>query len=74
MEQVASPYELTLLEGRLASTFTGTKEQVKALLFEFLTETEADEVIINAQIFDHSERLKSFELAAEIMNELNVEN
>lgn len=74
MEKVASPYELTLLEGRLASTLTGTKEQVKEQLHDFLFETEADEVIINAQIFDHSERLKSFELAAEIMNELNGEN
>ncbi|CEG27281.1 LLM class flavin-dependent oxidoreductase [Bacillus sp. B-jedd] len=73
MAPIASPYELTLLEGRLASTFAGTKEHVKELLHEFLTETETDEVIINAQIFDHSERLKSFELAAEIMKELNGE-
>ncbi|WP_409270115.1 LLM class flavin-dependent oxidoreductase [Neobacillus sp. SCS-31] len=71
IEEIASPYELTLLEGRLSSTITGTKESVKEKLHAFLEETEVDEVIINAQIFDHQERLKSFELAAEIMKELN---
>ncbi|RHW42044.1 LLM class flavin-dependent oxidoreductase [Neobacillus notoginsengisoli] len=74
MNSIASPYELTLLEGRLSSTITGTKEQVKDRLQSFLIETEADEVIINAQIFDHEERLKSFELAGKIMKKLNEEN
>lgn len=73
IEELASPYELTLLEGRLASTITGTKEMVKEKLQAFLEETAIDEVIINAQIFDHQERLKSFEIAAEIMKELNGE-
>ncbi|RDU35738.1 LLM class flavin-dependent oxidoreductase [Neobacillus piezotolerans] len=71
IKDIASPYELTLLEGRLSSTITGTKETVKKKLNSFLEETSVDEVIINAQIFDHQERLKSFQTAAEIMNELN---
>ncbi|WP_059170550.1 LLM class flavin-dependent oxidoreductase [Bacillus sp. FJAT-27445] len=71
MEEVASPYELTLLEGRLGSTITGTKDKVKEKLHAFLDETGIEEVIINAQIYDHQERLKSFEIAAEIMKELN---
>jgi luciferase family oxidoreductase group 1 len=71
MEHIASPYELTLLEGRLGSTIAGTKEQVKEKLEAFLVETEANEIIVNAQIFDHQARLKSFELTAEIMKELN---
>ncbi|ALC90445.1 luciferase [Bacillus sp. FJAT-18017] len=71
LKHLASDYELLLLEGRTNSTFTGTKEIVKTRLQEFLEETSADEVIINAQIFDHEERLKSFEYAAQIMKELN---
>ncbi|OCA90589.1 luciferase [Bacillus sp. FJAT-27225] len=71
LEHLASDYELMLLEGRAQSTFTGTKETVKMRLKEFIDETSADEVIINAQIFDPQDRLKSFEYAAQIMNELN---
>lgn len=36
-------------------------------LQRFLNATEADEMIINAQIFDHQARLRSYEIVAGIV-------
>ncbi len=36
----------------------------------FLRETDADEIMVNGQIFDHQARLHSFELAMDVKEEL----
>lgn len=45
----------------------GSPETVRARLAELLAQTEADEIIAVAQIYDHEARLKSFQLAAEVL-------
>ncbi|MEH6404194.1 MAG: LLM class flavin-dependent oxidoreductase [Sneathiella sp.] len=45
----------------------GDADQVKDKLVEFKTATDADEIILTAQIFDHKARLRAFEIAAEAM-------
>ncbi|OXS69930.1 LLM class flavin-dependent oxidoreductase [Priestia filamentosa] len=67
MEQVWTPYEKSIIAEKLDSTIVGTKETVKARLEQFLADTDADEMIINSQIFDHKARLRSYEIIAEIM-------
>lgn len=54
----------------LKYSFIGSKATVKAQVKEFLAQTNADELIAVTNIFDGKERLRSFELFAEIMKEL----
>jgi alkanesulfonate monooxygenase SsuD/methylene tetrahydromethanopterin reductase-like flavin-dependent oxidoreductase (luciferase family) len=56
----------------LACSFVGTPEVVKAGLENFLAKTSADEIVITAQIYDHTARMRSFELAAGILSQLDT--
>jgi luciferase family oxidoreductase group 1 len=67
IDELFSDYEKALLKQRMESTFIGSPETVKAGLQSFLDKTNADEVIVNAQIFDHKARLHSYELVSEII-------
>ena len=51
--------------------FVGSKATVKAQVKEFLEQTEADELIAVTNIYDGKDRIRSYELFAEIMKELN---
>ena len=51
----------------LAYTAIGTVDDVTAALATLLRRTQADEVIIGSQIFDHTARRRSFAIAAEAM-------
>lgn len=55
----------------LKYSFVGSKATVKAQVKTFLKQTEADELIAVANIFDVKDKIRSYELFAEIMNELN---
>lgn len=50
------------------ATIVGNPETVKKGIESFLAETNADEVIINSQIFNHEDRLRSYEIVAEMMD------
>lgn len=50
------------------ATFVGGPETVKRGLENYLEDTQADELIINAQIYDHQARLRSYEIVAELMD------
>ncbi|MGE8207158.1 LLM class flavin-dependent oxidoreductase [Heyndrickxia sp. NPDC080065] len=68
-EELCSDYEKALLQQRIGSSIIGDKETVKEKLHTFLNDTQADEIIINSQIFDHPARLHSYEIVSEIMKE-----
>ena len=55
---------------RTRYSVVGSPETVRRRLGEVLAETGADEIIATAQIHDHAARLRSFEIAAEILQEL----
>ncbi len=59
------PQERAILDQVLSCVSIGTPEVVRADLRSFIARTGADELIITSQIFDHSARLRSFEIAAE---------
>lgn len=61
-----SEYEKMLLDSRIGSSIVGGPQTIKTKLQEFLDETQADEMIINAQIFDHKARLNSFEIVSDV--------
>jgi luciferase family oxidoreductase group 1 len=58
------PAERALLDSVLSCTAIGSPETVKRSLLAFIERTGADELMIAGQIFDHSARLKSFEIVA----------
>lgn len=55
----------------LKYSFIGSKATVKAQVKEFIAQTKADELIAVTNIYDGKNRIRSYELFAEIMKELN---
>ncbi|SFZ91603.1 luciferase family oxidoreductase, group 1 [Flaviramulus basaltis] len=55
----------------LKYSFIGSKAKVKAQVKEFMEQTKADELIAVTNIYDVKDRIRSYELFAEIMKELN---
>ncbi|MFA8437370.1 LLM class flavin-dependent oxidoreductase [Pueribacillus sp. YX66] len=66
MEGLYTEYQKAALESRLSSSIIGGPEKVKAQLQAFIERTKADELIINAQIYDHKARLRSYEILANL--------
>jgi luciferase family oxidoreductase group 1 len=59
-----------LISQVLSCSAIGSRATVKRVLQAFIERTRPDELMINAQIFDHRARLRSFEIAAEVRDEL----
>ena len=51
--------------------FIGSKETVKKKVKAFINQTEVDELIVATHVFDVKDRIKSVELFAEVMREVN---
>jgi luciferase family oxidoreductase group 1 len=64
------PQEREILEQVLTCASVGTPEVVRSDLRNFIQRTEADELMITSQIFDHAARLRSFEIAAQALAEM----
>jgi luciferase family oxidoreductase group 1 len=60
------PQERTLLDQVLSCAAIGSRDTVKRILKAFIEQTGADELMITSQIFDHSARLRSYEITAEL--------
>jgi luciferase family oxidoreductase group 1 len=66
IEQYWSQAEKAHVSGMLRYAFVGSPETLKRALGAFIRETQADEIMITAPIFDHEKRKRSYELVAEI--------
>ena len=66
------PQAAGMLANALSCAAVGDRDVVRAGLEAFIARTQADEIIVTAQIFDHQARLKSFEIAAEVHAGLKV--
>ncbi|BBP03582.1 alkane 1-monooxygenase [Sulfuriferula plumbiphila] len=64
------PQERTLLDQVLSCAAIGSGDTVKRKLEEFIEQTGADELMITSQIFDHSARLRSYEITADLREAL----
>ncbi|WP_199426538.1 LLM class flavin-dependent oxidoreductase [Thermaerobacillus caldiproteolyticus] len=67
MDEIWNDYEKVAVKRQLRSMITGSPETVKEKLQAFLDVTQADELIIHTQVFDHKARLRSYEILAEIV-------
>jgi len=56
----------------LKYSFIGCKATVKAQVKEFMEVTKVDELIAVTNIYDVKDRIRSYQLFAEIMKELNT--
>ena len=63
----AGPQEKALLEQVLSCSAIGTPDVVDAAIGRFLERTGADELLLTSAIHDHASRLRSYEIAAEVM-------
>ncbi|WP_034917218.1 LLM class flavin-dependent oxidoreductase [Erwinia sp. 9145] len=65
MDSLWSPSEQYGVQQALSMSIVGDKEKVRHGLAALIRETQADEVMVNGQIFDREARLHSFSLAME---------
>ena len=70
MHQLWSASEQYGVEKALSMSLVGDKTKVRHGLESIMRETEADEIMVNGQIFDHQARLHSFDLAMQVKEEL----
>ncbi len=61
------PQERALLDSVLSCSAIGSPDTVHQALQAFVQRTGTDELMIASQIFDHGQRLRSFEIAAEAL-------
>lgn len=72
MDELWSPYHKEAAENMLVYSFIGSKETVKAEVSKFLAFSDVDELMVVSHVYNHEERLKSYKLFAEVMQELLV--
>ena len=69
MDSIWDEREKALVNSRTGGSIIGSKETVKRKLERFLDETKADEIMVNAMIYEQEKRLRSYEIVAEIWKE-----
>jgi alkanesulfonate monooxygenase SsuD/methylene tetrahydromethanopterin reductase-like flavin-dependent oxidoreductase (luciferase family) len=62
--------ERTILAQVLSYTAVGTVDAVREKLRGFVAQASADELMITSNVYDHSARLRSFEIAADACRSL----
>ena len=70
-ESQLSPQAKAMLADVLAATAIGSADTVGRTLAAFIERTKPDELMLTSQIFDHSARLRSYEIAADIRKNLS---
>ncbi|HWW72292.1 MAG TPA: LLM class flavin-dependent oxidoreductase [Duganella sp.] len=68
--EALGPQERAMLDSVLSCSAIGAPETVSRQLQEFITRTGADELMITSQIFEHTHRLRSYEITAEVHQSL----
>src|SRR5215203_1528298 len=69
MDAIWTPEEKAAVQSRLGGSIIGSPATIKIGLDRILAETAADELVLNAMIFDHAARLRSYEIVAEVRNQ-----
>jgi luciferase family oxidoreductase group 1 len=68
----ASEMELNGVAHSLACSVIGDRDVVREGLLSVIDQTGADELMLTAQIYDHKARLRSFEIGAQVREELGA--
>lgn len=69
MDSLWNDHERAIVQQQLSYSLIGSPETVRQKYAQILNDTDADEVIVASQIYDHDARLYSYQLFAEIANE-----
>ena len=72
MEGLWSMQERARVEHMTGCSVVGSPQTVRKGLERLLEETDADEIIATASLHDHAARLRSFEIAAEVFQQINA--
>ena len=72
MEGLWQDFERSAVESKLGAAIVGSNATVKAGLEKLVSETEADEVIVVTDTYDHADRLLSYERVAAVAKQLGV--
>jgi luciferase family oxidoreductase group 1 len=73
IETYWSPIEKIQASGMLACSFVGSPQTVQRGLEQFVEQTGADELMVASAIYDHSARLRSYEMLAGLVRSGSVE-
>ena len=57
---------------QIGDNATGSPDTVQEKLARFLSQTNVDELIFTSDLYDHRDRMRSFEIAAEAMKTLEA--
>ncbi|MDT7781082.1 MAG: hypothetical protein QOC99_3594 [Acidobacteriota bacterium] len=69
MNELWTAQEKAAVESRLGGSIIGSAATVKSGLEKILAETHADELMLNSMIFDHTARLRAYEIVAGVWKE-----
>lgn len=72
MEPLWTDFERAAVVSKLGAAIVGSSATVKAGLEKLVADTEADELIVVTDTYDHADRLRSYEQVAEVAKELAV--
>jgi luciferase family oxidoreductase group 1 len=67
IDNLLNDYEAEQINQMLACTFVGSKQTVREDMESFLAQTQVDEIMASAHIFDPQAKLYSYQLFAELM-------
>jgi luciferase family oxidoreductase group 1 len=70
MDRLWSEGEKFMVQSRMAVAIVGGPSTVQDKLAEFIEQTGVDEIIFTSDIYDHADRLRSFELTSTAMRSL----
>ena len=65
--QQLHPHDRAILAEVLSCSAIGTRDTVRRELKTFADLTGADEIIVASMIYDHAARLRSYEIAAQVL-------
>jgi luciferase family oxidoreductase group 1 len=70
MEPLWNDTERAVVMSRLRAAIVGSSATVKAGLEKLVSETGADEIIVVSDVYEHEDRLRSYERVAEVAREI----
>jgi luciferase family oxidoreductase group 1 len=71
MDALWTVQEQNIIETNFGSLIVGDTEQIKMALKKYLKETQAQEIIVMSDPYHFEDRLKSFEIVAQVMKNLD---
>ncbi|WP_202077693.1 LLM class flavin-dependent oxidoreductase [Caldalkalibacillus salinus] len=71
METIWHPHEKQVVKQQLQASVVGDKQRVREELEEFLRVTQVDELIVNTHVYEHQERVRSYEIVAEVHQDVS---